>query len=153
MSSTTSGRRLIAAEKRARVIELRKTGKTIKDIATDVGLSRQMVHRILKKELARLNRFSADGIEEWRTLEMGRLDELLASLWAKATSGDTEAVGLVLKIIERQSRLMGLVKTDRVSPRPADPLSQLSTEELVSLAQQRGLPIPAGLLSADKPPR
>src|SRR5262245_39596903 len=108
MESRTSSRRLIAADRRARVIELRKGGWTLTEIARQVGVSPQAVHKVLKSELARLNSLSLDLISEWKELEISRLDKLQASLWRKAVKGDLRAAETILSIIDRRARLMGL---------------------------------------------
>lgn len=50
----------------------------------------------------------AQALEQHRTLELLRLDELQSGLWDRAVSGDVKAVNAVLRIIEQRSRLLGL---------------------------------------------
>lgn len=52
----------------------------------------------------------AEAVEHHRALAFARLDALHVPLWEKAMNGDVKAAGMVLKIMETRSRLLGLDK-------------------------------------------
>ena len=47
-------------------------------------------------------------MEEFRALELQRLDRLQVALWPKALEGDVSAIQGTLKIIDQRCRLLGL---------------------------------------------
>ena len=55
MDSKNSARRILAAERRTRALELRKEGRTYAQIGQALGISEQRSHRIVSLELQRLN--------------------------------------------------------------------------------------------------
>jgi hypothetical protein len=104
--SITSERRLSAAQKRVRALELRRAGKTFEQIASEVGYrSKSSAHDAVMKGL---HETLAEPADELRSLEAERLNELLAGLWEKAKSGDLWAVDRALSIMERRAKLFGL---------------------------------------------
>ena len=80
-------------------------------IAQEVGYANRgtawrVVNDALRGELV-------EGVQDYRRLELARLEALQASHWAAATSGDDlKAAELVLKISAQRSKLLGL---DRVA--------------------------------------
>ena len=102
----TSRKRIYITEKMAKALELRKEGKSLAEIATELGYkSKQAVHEALKSALDRTLRLPADEVRE---LDLQRLDALLAGVWAKAIAGDLQAINAVLRIMERRAKLLGL---------------------------------------------
>jgi hypothetical protein len=75
-------------------------------IASELGLANRgsawrLVHRALKKRVV-------EGVDEYRELELQRLDALQAAFWGKALAGDPKAATIVLKTIEKRIGLLGL---------------------------------------------
>lgn len=95
------------AERIARVLELRQTGTTYRDIAAIVGISTAQAHKDAKDGLA----FTlTEPAEHLRTLELARLDRLQRAYWDTALAGDYKAADRVLRIIETRFKLLGLDK-------------------------------------------
>ena len=114
--------RALAAERRRRAVEMALGGATYQQIAQGMGYAnRGTVHRIVQQALRQRE---VDGIDEVRLLELGRLDALQAALWGPALEGDTRAAVVVLRLIDRRCRLLGLyapvrgVHSARAEPAP-----------------------------------
>jgi hypothetical protein len=71
-------------------------------------------------------------VDEYRTLEVQRLDALKAGLWERATSGDVKAVLAVLRVVQQRSRLLGLDKPEsetHASATVVDPAHWVAAKE------------------------
>lgn len=98
--------RPLAAERRARAIELHRRGLTYQQVADEMGYAnRGTVHRIIKTALE--DRV-ADSVDELRMAEVDRLDALQAALWTRAVRGDGRAVEAVLRIIDARCKVLSL---------------------------------------------
>jgi hypothetical protein len=65
-----------------------------------------------------IDRRTAEGVATYRALELERLDALERAHWTKALAGSTTAAEVVLVVIEKRIRLLGL---DRVADGSAGP--------------------------------
>lgn len=106
--------KIVALEKQRQALELRKAGNTYEAIADELGYkNRSCAHKAVSTALRNI---VAPHVEELRTLEGERLDQMHAVLWDKAMAGDTRAVNLILRIMERRTKLFGLdtqIKSDQ----------------------------------------
>lgn len=113
-----------AVERERKALAAALSGKSFDDIATEVGYSnRGTAWRAVQRALKRTIQPAAD---EYRAIELMRLDGLLLALWPRAigspasedqeaTAPDYQAIDRVLKIAERRAKLLGLdapVKVD-----------------------------------------
>jgi hypothetical protein len=102
--------------KRVRAVELVAQGRSYDEIAHEVGYShRGSAHRAVSKALAERE---VDAVDQLRHTEIDRLDRLQASVWPKAMSGDVGAAHLIVKIIDRRIRLLGLADRERRDAEP-----------------------------------
>lgn len=93
-------------ERRTRVLELSAFGMTDDEIAIELGYAnRSGVWKARQRALAH---HQGEAVENYRTLEVARLDALQFAIWDKAMDGDPQAVGTVLKIIDQRMRVLGL---------------------------------------------
>lgn len=133
--STTSPRRIEAAEKRRRALQLRKAGATFDQIAEQVGYdNRGNACRAIQQELADLPKEDA---VELRDLELARLDSLLTAMWPKAMNGNGWAVDRVLRIMERRARLAGLDQPEQIAITTAQGDFETAYQELVAEMRAR----------------
>jgi hypothetical protein len=93
-------------EKEAKIIELRRVGFTWEIIAKELGYANASGAYKAYQRLS--DRFIRPNLEEYRDMELDRLDRLHATYWAKATKGETKAAEMVLKIIDKRAKLLGL---------------------------------------------
>lgn len=133
--SPTSPRRIEAAEKRTRALQLRKAGATFDQIAQQVGFEgRGQACRAVQQELADLPKEDA---AELRDLELARLDSLLTAMWPKAIGGNGWAVDRVLRIMERRARLAGLDQPEQIAITTAQGDFESAYRELLTEMEAR----------------
>ncbi len=94
----------LAAARRNRAVELRTRGWTYEDIAADMGYAnRGTVYAIIRQALANQE---AEDVEQYRELEMARLDRLLLSLKPRIDAGEVSAIREARRISEARVRLI-----------------------------------------------
>lgn len=94
-------------DKERRALELRRAGITFDQIAQTLGYKNSDgAWRAVRRAMQRTLRES--GAEEIRDQELDRLDRLQAAVWPRALQGDLPAVGAVVRIMERRSKMLGL---------------------------------------------
>lgn len=133
--SATAADYITAAQRRERALELRKAGKSYSEIAADLGVTKQGVGKMLKRELTLLAESTQGMAAQYRQLELVRLDKLLAGIWDKAAGGDESAIDRALRIIAQRSKLLGLdmpIKVAPTDPTGENEWSGKSDTELVS---------------------
>jgi hypothetical protein len=82
-------------------------GYSYDDIATEVGYANRGTawHVVVEA----LRRETVEGIEQYREVELARLDALQAAHWRSATSGsDTKAAELCLRVMAQRMKLLGM---------------------------------------------
>lgn len=120
-----------ATERKQEAFELRKQGKSYRAIGSALGISEAQAHRDVAQVLAAISKLTSDRAEEWRALELERLDVALQAIWSGVEGGHDKAIELSLKIMERRAKLLGLdapVKEEhsggiKVTVAYADPLT------------------------------
>lgn len=128
----------MAAQRRARALELRIQGKSTPDIAKELQIHWQTAQKIIRKALANLSEQEQEYAEHIRGLTQRRLESLLKAHWDKAQAGDEKATQIVLSVIDRELRLFGLEKGPSVQLNQVN-LVNLPPEELVRRARMVGL--------------
>jgi hypothetical protein len=96
------------AERIQRAFELRKAGKTLRQIAEMLGYSHEMVRKDITNVITTLQQDSKDIAQELMTIELARLDDMQFSVWPEARKGDRKSIETVLKIMERRAKILGL---------------------------------------------
>jgi transcriptional regulator len=114
-SAKTSRERIARSQHATRVLKLRLQGLSFREIAEQIGVCEQRAYTICRQELDRLNKIRTEAAEQTQRLEIGRLDALLAAVWAKAQQGDLHAIDRVLAIMQRRAKLLGLDLADKQS--------------------------------------
>jgi len=105
--SVTSPRRLRAAKKQVAALALRLEGVSFRQIALELKYKGPSgAHQAVDSALERTIHEPAEAV---RALELERLDQLQIMAYKRATvAGDVPAAGLVLKIMERRAKLLGI---------------------------------------------
>jgi hypothetical protein len=111
--SKASAKRIAAAERAARAIELRKAGVGFAAIARQLGYAGPSgAYGAVMTALRAVTRAPARELVD---LELARLDELLLGLWPDARRGNVAKIDRVLKIMQRRAALLGLDAPQRVA--------------------------------------
>jgi hypothetical protein len=102
--------RLIAAERRAQVVALRRRRLTFDEIGAELGVSRQRAHAIWRAALAEI---PAAQLDEHRIEELALIDDAIANLMPiardhKRPRSAIEAWNAIRGWAERKAKLLGL---------------------------------------------
>ena len=97
-----------AAERRLQAFQLRKAGNTYEAIGKVLGVSKVAAYKLVKGVIKRLNSRSQAEAREYRALQLARLEDCLKAIWPRAMAGELIAVDRVIKILEREAKLMCL---------------------------------------------
>ena len=94
-------------------IALRITGLSYSKISEQIGISKTQAYNLVTAGLEEISKNVTDKAEALRTLEVARMDEMLAALWPTIVDGGDNGpnsmnVDKVLKIMERRTKLLGL---------------------------------------------
>lgn len=92
--------------KRQRALAMALAGSSYDEIAHDLGYANRagawkLVDALLKAR-------TDVALNEYRTLELARLDRLQQAYWESALAGDQKAAHLVLKIVQARCKILGL---------------------------------------------
>lgn len=103
--------------RKARCVELALAGHSYDDIAEQVGYAnRGTAWRTVQQALFERK---VESVDEYRQLELARLDALQAAHWQAALSGtDLKAAELCLKIVGQRIKLLALDTIPTESARP-----------------------------------
>jgi len=93
------------AERRLRILEMRKRGHAPERIATIEGVSAALVESEIRHGLASFFPKERDAM---LALELARLDDLRRFVYSKASRGDVPSVMASLKISERYAKYVGM---------------------------------------------
>lgn len=104
----TDQQRIEAAERRIKALELRKRGASFRVIGDQLGVSGKTAHQDYKAAMAELAELEHDTAEEYRTMELARLDMALIALAPKLRNGNVEAINAWIRASESRRKLLGL---------------------------------------------
>jgi hypothetical protein len=96
-----------------RVFEERLTGRSIRSISREFGLSTAKVEHIIANHCTPI---TVEAKLRALQLDLHRLDELMRTYLPKAMNGDLPAANLCIRICEQRAMLMGLNAPVRVDP-------------------------------------
>ncbi len=112
---------LNAAERRHKAVALRRKGFSLVDIAHEMNKEAyyyagsgsdknlmQMVSQDIKRVWQEHMALGKQELEEWRELELSRLDELQVALWDTAVAGNVKHILAILAIMDRRAKYLGL---------------------------------------------
>lgn len=152
MAQKASSSRAVALQRQVFALEARRQGKTYQQIADTLGVTKTSAHRYVIKAMDALQLEIGDEAAHLRDLELARLERMHEKAWAKFDAGDLAAGRLVLQVMDRRVRLLGLAAPVKVAPtdtdgndldlpadRPRDASAALN--ELLALVDARGTPM------------
>jgi predicted transcriptional regulator len=125
---------MTAAERRPKVVEMRKEGYGQRQIADSLGIAVSTVCKDLKYALEEFGTATAEEVAEMRALDNARIEEMIKAIWLKAKDGQVGAIDRIVKLLERRAKLNGLdgvVKIAPTDPTGENPYRSYSDEELM----------------------
>jgi hypothetical protein len=123
----SSSKNLQIGKRRSQAVKLRSTGATLEMVAAAIAkefdlpkYGKVQAFRDIDFGLKELNTECRHNAEEYRRQALERLEEMLFRLQPKIKIGETKSIDAAVRIIDRQSKLLGL-----------DAPIQIQVEELV----------------------
>jgi hypothetical protein len=111
----SSAQQLVIDTRREQVVNLRKSGATLSSIAKIIAdkfdapkYDATSAHRDVMESLKKLNETCRLTTEEYRQLELERLDSYLFRLQVGLRMGNPQAVNAAIKVGERRAKLLGI---------------------------------------------
>lgn len=98
--------RLTARERKAKALELRKSGMSHADIAQAIGVSSPRVTQILQEELRKLAAQAAADAVHVRALHRARLEAIVEAQWERRF--DPENANTIARALDQIAKLDGL---------------------------------------------
>ena len=98
----------IAADRKADALELRKQGKSYRDIGRELGVSLATAFSYVTSALDDLDKMTGEKAEAVRAIELERLDLATDCALKAVKAGDYQAVGALVKAMERRAKYLGL---------------------------------------------
>ena len=113
MDTTRGVAAMMKLERRVKIWELRKVGKSYREIGAQLGLSPQQVGNELHSCFRFYNKLTEEETNDARRLELERLDALQAAWWDRAigtkyTPAEERAVRVIEMVMTRRAKLLGI---------------------------------------------
>lgn len=109
----TSAQRITAVEREAKVLELAKAGYTFRQIADELGYAgHSSAYKAFQRALAKTVQVPAD---EYRTLHLARLEEIVRTFYPMTIRGDMAAANRILRALTQIADVSGLNAAREVS--------------------------------------
>lgn len=110
--SKSSQKTLLAKDRQRRAVEMRMAGSDLADIADALGYSDASgAYRAISRAIDKAIKEPAEGL---LAMELRRLDKLQEAHWPLALNGDPKSSDLILRMMERRSRYLGLDAPDKL---------------------------------------
>jgi hypothetical protein len=121
--------------RRVRALALRRGGASYREIAGHLGVSLNTAYEDVQAELCVLDEQRKALAEETRALELARLDDMTKTATTQFRNGSVKAGEVLIRVMERRARLLGLDSPLKVAPTtpdgsqplPGTPLLDVST--------------------------
>lgn len=127
--------KLSKAQRKAEVIDLYLSGLKYRDIHEKTGYSIGVISKYVNEALDESNLSISEGTRKLKNRQLMKLERLMTPFWGKAMEGDVQACMMCLRIMERESSLLGLDAPFRIEDMTNDELIKRITE----LGQATGL--------------
>jgi hypothetical protein len=93
-------------DKEIKIIELRRAGVTWEKIALEVGFKNASgAYKMYQRAAERMIR---PHLDEYRDMQLDRLERMHMAVWPAAKEGDLRAIDTALRIGDREAKLLGL---------------------------------------------
>jgi hypothetical protein len=100
--------KLRALDFERKAMDLRMAGWSYYAIGAKLGKTTTGAWAAVDRAVMKAEKLIAEDAKKLRAIEVARLDEVHASKWPDAMRGDNKSIEIVLKIMERRSKLQGL---------------------------------------------
>ena len=104
--STT--RELIQWERSAMVLDLYKRGMTMRATAEELNCTESQVGNDIRSYIDELRRMGLQSAAQYRQVQLERIQDSVRAIWPMVLAGRMEAINTLIKLMEREARLLGL---------------------------------------------
>ena len=94
-----------AEARRIQALDLRLAGASYRQIGDTLGVSHVQA---IRDVATMIKEYATEPADQVRKAEAARLDKLMLAHWPQAIKGDVRATTMVLQIMDRRARLLGL---------------------------------------------
>lgn len=152
-----AGDRERRASRQQRAMALRLGGASFRQIGQALGVSQMQAYRDVQESLRAVVALRDSQVEEFRELELARLDGLLVALAAGVRTGSVDAINGARRISESRRRLLGLDAPDVAAvglavASPSETLADLSVEQLAAKMANAARVLSEAKLTVTAPP-
>ena len=102
------GKDLVLLERRVVFWELYKQGMPFRQIAAENDVSPQTVSSDIRIFVQQLKEEGLRHVEEYTIVQQERLAEAIKAIWPNVIAGRIDAINTLIRLLERESRLLGL---------------------------------------------
>lgn len=103
-----TGKDLVILERKVVFWESYKEGKTFRQIAGENGVSPSTVSSDIKEFVKELREEGLRYVEEFRIVQQERISAAVYAIWENVLMGDIGSINTLIRLLERESRLLGL---------------------------------------------
>ncbi len=121
---------LVVLERRVVFWEEYKRGKTFRQIAEENDVHPSTVSSDIKALVKELQNEGLRHVEEFRIVQMERIAVAINAIWEHVLRGDVASVNTLIRLLERESRLLGLDAPTKID----------ITAKLAAMARDSGVP-------------
>lgn len=108
MPNKKKSKKAVMESRRAKVASLVKAGLTYREVSKKLGWSVSTIGADMLVNIERWRTEALQSTEDWRLLELQRIDTALSGIWEKVKAGDQKAIHTFIKLGERRAKLQGL---------------------------------------------
>lgn len=134
MANPKKTKKAIIQERRAKVAALVLAGKTYREIKEIIGCSMGTISGDMKAMMKIWSEQQVQKLDDWREIELKRLDIALGAIWEAVKSGDLKANAAFIRLSERRSKLKGLDAPNKIAGFDGGPIKM---ESKLALALDR----------------
>jgi hypothetical protein len=142
---------LVALERRRRAIELRGQGKTFVEIGKELGVTGPRAFQLVTQAIDDVNALLVSEVKAHRQKHLDELHAMRKGIWKDATAGQVGKIDRIIKLLEREARLLGLDAAEKFEhagpdggPITVDAMRSGVAAELTRLAAKRREQGPGG---------
>lgn len=130
-------------EKKLQAFEMKKAGWSARDISKALGIKVTRLSQWLRQECQYLREHCSQSFEELLLIESERYDALMKAFWNQAVEHHNyKAAEIILKLLERKAKLLGLDAPEKQMQLQVTGESSLSNQELLKEMELLGFSVP-----------
>jgi hypothetical protein len=122
MANPKKTKKAVIQERRAKVAALVLSGMTYREIKQEIGCSMGTISSDMKAMMEQWSNEQVQNLDDWREIELKRLDAALKAIWPQVEAGDLKANAAFVRLSERRSKLKGLDAPSKIAGHDGGPI-------------------------------